>query len=647
MPNSALDFDLFKDFPEPVFVMAPDGKILAANRFFSARFESLHQHIIGHNIFDLLVEINAPQEVIDNRKAKTLEVLRIGKHVAVDDQMDDNIWRSSIYPAFDAKGNISKLLVFVQNITEKRLVEIENEDFRAKMVFALECAHVSVWSFDIENNVLTRTLEHDRIFGYDSLVPDWKIERFFGHIHPDDLQMVMGTYENAMANQSDFNIEFRIRRTDEELRWINLVGTFRFAKAGKSRHIVGIILDITEKKLAQIELEQLQTQLQQSQKMELLGQLAGGIAHDFNNSLTSIIGNIELALAKIDPSQSVATLLRSAHESALRSAHLTSQLLGFARKQIRCPEALSLNREVERIIPMMRSLISSQIECVWLPGENVPEVFIDPTQLDQVLTNLCVNAFDAIEEYGTITISTGVIRIDKEDCEKGHPCPTPGDYAVLSVSDTGSGIDSAMMPHIFEPFFTTKPIGKGAGIGLSTVYGIVKQNNGSIDCKSEPGKGTTFSIFFPKHRDEALELMLEAAAQNRNPTNNTVLLVEDESNILNILKRALEEKGYQVLEAMDAESALIIAQTHREKIDILVSDVILPRMNGIELCKQLQALLPEMKSIFMSGFPFEKTKYGEQSSKPVNFIRKPFSISDFMNLVGNELKNVNQQHYAS
>ena len=633
---NAPDFDLFKDFPEPVFVMALDGTILAANRFFSARFESLHENIIGRNAFNLLVEINAAPEVIANRREKTLEVLRVGKPVAIDDPMDGDIWRSSIYPVFDADGTIGKLLIFVQNVTAETLAKAEIEEFRAKMDYALDSSHVSVWSYDIDNDILLRTVEHDRLFGYDALVPNWKIERFFGHIHPDDLPMVTGLFETITANQSDFNEEFRIRRVDGEIRWMNLIGTFRFAKPGQSRQIVGISLDVTEKKLAALELEELQSQLQHLQKMELLGQLAGGIAHDFNNSLTAVIGNIELALAKIDPSHPAAKNLNEAHRSAMHSASMTSQLLGFARKQMRMPKEHSLNREMEKLIPMLKPLISEVIECVWLPGDQVPEIFIDPAQLDQILTNLCVNARDAVEEVGkgTITISTSAARVEKEDCAKGHPCQSPGDYAALTVSDTGCGIDSAVLPHIFEPFFTTKPIGKGTGLGLSTVYGIVRQNNGFVDCQTMPGKGSTFTIFLPKYRKEALDAMLNAAMQSLQPRKKTVLLVEDEPSILNILKLALEERGFRVIDALDAESALLFAETRKEKIDLLATDIVLPGMNGIELSKQLHVHFPELQSLFMSGFAFEDFGSNGKTVKPVNFISKPFTIPEFMSMVG-------------
>ncbi|AOS83459.1 hypothetical protein BIU88_04470 [Chlorobaculum limnaeum] len=634
---SEVHFDLFKDFPEPVFVMAPDGTILAANRYFSARFESLHEHIIGHNAFELLAETDASPKIVAHRKHKTDEVLRSGKHNTFDDQINDTCWRTSIYPVFDADGKIGKLLFFMQNVTQQKLAETNMGDFRAKMAYALESSHVSVWSYDLDKDVLLRTLEHDRIFGYETLVPNWKIERFFGHIHPDDLPMVTGIFETIIANQSDFNEEFRIRKVNGEVRWINLLGTFRFAKPGKSRHIVGISLDVTEKKLAALELEELQSQLQHLQKMELLGQLAGGIAHDFNNSLTAIIGNIELALTKIDPSHPVTKNLNDARQSAMHSAHLTHQLLGFARKQMRIPKEHSLNREMESLIPMLKPLISEQIKCVWLPGDHVPEIFIDPTQLDQILTNLCINARDAIEESGTgtgtITISTGAAQVEKEDCAKGHPCQTPGDYAVLTVSDTGNGIDSTVLPHIFEPFFTTRPIGKGTGLGLSTVYGIVRQNNGFVNCQATPGKGSTFTIFLPKYRKEALETLLNTAMQSLKPKKKTVLLVEDEPDILNILKLALEDKGFRVIEALDAESAILFAGTRKEQIDLLATDIVLPRMNGIELSKQMHARFPELQSLFMSGFAFEDIGSNVKTAKPLNFISKPFTIPEFMNMV--------------
>ncbi|NTU53977.1 MAG: response regulator [Chlorobiaceae bacterium] len=644
MPFNALDFNLFKDFPEPVFVMAPDGTILAANCFFTSRFNRLHEHILGCNVFELLAEINAPPEVIANRRNKSEEVLRIGRYVAFDDPMDGKFWRSSIYPVFDANEQISMLLVFLQNVTELRLAQTENEDFRAKIDYALESSHVSVWSLDIENNVVQRTREHDRIFGYDTLLPRWSVETFFDHLHPDDMTMVRKQYEVSMANQSDFNLECRIRRADGETRWINLMGTFRFAKPESSRYVAGIVVDITEKKLAALELEQLQAQLQHSQKMDLLGQLAGGIAHDFNNSLTAIIGHIELALCKIDSSHPVAENLRNAHQSATNSAHLTRQLLGFARKQMTRPKVISLNQETESLMPMLGRLISAPIRCVWKPGYDDTSVFIDPSQLDQVLSNLCINARDAIEMTGTITISSSTVHLEKSDCGQGHPCQTPGEYVLLSVSDTGSGIDSKTLPHIFEPFFTTKPVGKGTGLGLSTVYGIVRQNNGYIDCQTELAKGTTFSIYFPRHQGNAAAIDSRTPEITYRTATETILLVEDESSVLNILSEALEEKGFEVLAALDAESAIVIAEIHKEKIKLLVTDMILPGMNGRELSTQVKESIPCVKLLFMSGFAFAEPWLHGLSTMPVNHIRKPFTIQDFITKVSQVLLQERDDH---
>lgn len=633
MQDKTLDFDLFKDFPDPVFVMAPDGTILATNQPFLSRFDYLHDSLIGINVFDLLAEHQAPARIIANRKEKVAEVLRTGKHLSFDEPMRGEFWRSSMYPVFASSGKIAKLLVFVQNVTEQRLAEIEHENFLAKMKYALESSGVSVWSYDIEHDILLRTVQHDHIFGYDSLVPNWKIERFFGHILPEDIPMVKRQYENSMVNQRDFNLECRIRRVDGELRWINLVGTFRFDKPGASKIIVGIILDITEKKRAALELEKLQAQLQQSQKMELLGQLAGGIAHDFNNSLTAIIGNIELALAKTDPLQPVAVNLKDAHESAMRSANLTKQLLGFARKQMMQPVPINLNKVLKKLIPMLKRVISPQIKCILQPDPAEIMIFIDPAQLDQVLSNLCINARDAIEKLGVITFTTSTVRVSKQECAKGHACQSPGEYAVISVSDTGHGIDSKTLPHIFEPFFTTKAVGKGTGLGLSTVYGIVRQNNGYIACQTEPGKGATFNVYFPTHRqggEPANPLEREPVIEN---ASETVLLVEDESSILHILKEALEEAGFNVLAALDAESAIAMTEQHKSCIDLLVTDIVLPRMTGIELSKQLQERIPELKSLFMSGFAFDDSNRHTESLKPGNFIRKPFAIQEFMNMI--------------
>jgi PAS domain S-box-containing protein len=637
------DFGLFKDFPEPVFVMDPDGTILDANRYFMSRFDHLNVEIIGNNVFALLLTANYPPEIAANRKARAEEVLRIGKYVTFDDVLKGRVLRNSVYPIRNDDGQIARLLVISIDVTEQKQAEKEHEDFRAKMDFALESSHVGVWMLDLEKNIVLRTKEHDRIFGYESLLPKWTVESFFQHVYHEDLDIVKKTYNNAMSDKSDVKLDCRIRRADGETRWINLVCTYKFSKDRDKRYVVGIIEDITEQKLAAIDRERLLAQLLQAQKMDLIGQLAGGIAHDYNNALTAIIGNADILLSKIDPSLSIAENIRDIQKTAIRSANLTRQLLGFARKQMALPKILSLNNAVENLIPMLSRLLGEQISFRWIPDKNNPLVYIDPSQLDQILSNLCINARDAITGAGTISISTDTTGyIAPPESIPGPYGENSGDCVRLSVSDTGSGIDSKALPHIFEPFFTTKGIDKGVGLGLSTVYGIVSQNNGRIDCQTEPGKGTKFNIYLPRHLQCEEKDPAAPAGNIPETSSDTVLLVEDEPNILKILKNTLEDKGFLVLSALDGETASIIAENYEGRIDLLITDIVLPKMTGIALSEKLQASNPDLGSLFMSGFTVEILSQQGMSTKTKNFIQKPFELNDFLMAVHHALSKPHQ-----
>jgi len=400
---------------------------------------------------------------------------------------------------------------------------------------------------------------------------------------------------------------------------------------------MGIVEDINERKHAEEEQEKMQAQLLHSQKMELVGQLAGGIAHDFNNHLTAILGNVELAMQEVDASHPVAEYVSYIRQSAVRSAELTKQLLAFARKQKAVPKVLDLNAEIEELLPILRRLIDARIQIDWGSGGEKAFLSIDPSQLDQVLTNLCVNAQDAISGKGKITIATAIVQRKKGIVSEELPSVNSGCLVSLSVSDTGCGIDKQVVPHIFEPFFTTKDIGKGTGLGLSTVYGIVKQNKGSIECKTKKGHGTTFTVFFP----------LEEVERDVRPGSNadaccitgqkTVLLVDDEDTVLNLVKGILEKNDFRVITASDAETALEAAAQYQSQIDLLLTDIRLPKKNGVELIRQLQAEYPDLKTLLMSGYAECANDRDLLTDGRCTFISKPFTIRELLDAVSNAL----------
>jgi signal transduction histidine kinase/ActR/RegA family two-component response regulator len=396
---------------------------------------------------------------------------------------------------------------------------------------------------------------------------------------------------------------------------------------GNVTGLVYTLAEVTERIRAEEEKDKLEAQLQLAQKMESVGRLAGGIAHDFNNLLTVILGHAQLGIMKTDPSQPIFVNLEEIHKAGERSADLTRQLLAFARKQTVVTAVLDLNKTVTGMLNMLQRLIGEDIELTWMPAADLWPVNMDPSQIDQILVNLCVNARDAISGVGKITIETGNIVCNDSYCDH-HSGFVPGEYVLLVVSDDGCGMDKETLGQIFEPFFTTKGIGEGTGLGLATVYGIVKQNNGFIYVYSETNHGTTFNIYLPRH-DVASGLMhAEGAEVLAVGGPETILLVEDEQAILEMTTTMLKMQGYTVLPANTPDAAIHMAEEHNGEIHLLVTDVIMPRMNGHDLAEKLLPYYPDIKHLFMSGYTANVIAHNGMLEVGVNFIQKPFSMQD-------------------
>ena len=394
----------------------------------------------------------------------------------------------------------------------------------------------------------------------------------------------------------------------------------------------GILSDITNQKKNEKEKVKLQEQLKQAQKMESIGRLAGGVAHDYNNALTAIMGFTDLAIMDADPTGPLHADLCQVLKAGKRAKDITRQLLAFARKQTIAPKVLDLNENVESMLKMLRRLIGEDIDLVWLPGKNLLNVKMDPSQIDQILVNLCVNARDAIEGVGKITIETGTMVFDSAYCAD-HAGFMPGEFIMLAVSDNGCGMDKAILDNIFEPFFTTKTIDKGTGLGLATIYGIVKQNNGFINVYSEPGNGTTIKIYLPQHEGKAVEIQEGITGTIPQGHGETILVVEDDLSILKLAQKILEGLNYNVLIADKPKEAMKIAKEHTDKIHLLISDVIMPEMNGRELSEYLQSFYPDLKCIFMSGYTANTIAHHGVLDEGMHFVQKPFSKKDLATII--------------
>lgn len=519
------------------------------------------------------------------------------------------------------------VLGLMRDVTERRRAEEAIRLSQTQLLASLEnTPNVAIQWYDEAGKVLYWNPASEKLYG-------WKSSEALGKtldqlIHtPEETADFLNLLAKIKQNgQPIAPYEAPVRRADGSRGWV-LATTFSIPLGGGRPGYVCMDMDITDRKQAEHDREQLQAQLIQAQKMESVGRLAGGVAHDFNNMLQAIIGNADLALALAPTDSSIRECLAEINNSARRSAELTRQLLAFARKQSVTPKVVNLNELIAELLVMLRRLLGEHVELDYRAGADLWHTQIDPSQVDQVLTNLCVNARDAISGSGRISIETANIRLDESHATLNFG-NSPGDYVVLRVSDTGAGMDAATRAQIFEPFFTTKAVGKGTGLGLATVFGIVKQNDGLIQVDSEPGQGTTFSIYLPRSLEgPAPAEPTEAVAKTTG--RETILLVEDEPQVLSLGRRILARSGYHVLGAANPEIALELAAQHGTGIQLLITDVIMPGMNGRLLRDRLRQEHPTLKCLFMSGYTADVVGQHGILEDGIDFVQKPFTIESF------------------
>ncbi len=423
------------------------------------------------------------------------------------------------------------------------------------------------------------------------------------------------------------------RTTEVETRWVRKDGSVfdchiwytLMDTESEDKEILAIAEDLMERKKAEQEKKRLEAQLNQAQKMEAIGVLAGGVAHDFNNILTAIIGNAELALMKLGKDIPGHQNIEEIRRAGQRAAALTRQLLAFSRKELIRPEILDLNQVTMNLEKMLRRIIGEDIELVTVYAPDLWQVEADPGQMEQVMMNLSVNARDAMPKGGTLTIETANVELDEAYFRKHGAETVPGPYVMLAVTDSGAGIDKETQARIFEPFFTTKGMGRGTGLGLSTVYGIVKQNKGHIWVYSEPGKGTTFKVYLPKAKADTRGVEKEQSKKRPLNGSETILVAEDDEALRNMTREMLEGYGYNVITARDGKEAIKISDSHDNPIHLLLTDVVMPGMSGRDLAEKLQSRFQEMKVLYMSGYTSNTITHHGTLEKDVAFIQKPFT----------------------
>jgi two-component system, cell cycle sensor histidine kinase and response regulator CckA len=563
-----------------------------------------------------------PADFADKITDDDWRVVSRGEILRLDEELQGRYYTTIKFPILFGGKNF--LAGYTIDLTERRLAEEalrESEKTFRNIVHALPMGvHLYQLQGDGRLVFVGANPVADELLGLDnSQFIGMTVEEAFPPLGETDIP---DRYRRAAQHGESWHTE-QISYTDGQVSGAFEVFVFQMAE-GKAAVLFS---EISSRKRAEDEREKLQAQLIQAQKMESVGRLAGGVAHDFNNMLGVILGHTELAMNRLDPEHPLFVSLQHIRKAAERSANLTRQLLAFARKQTVMPKVLDLNDTLEGMLTMVARLIGEDIDLVWIPGRNLPPVEVDPSQIDQILVNLCVNARDAIGDTGKLTIETGIAVFDEDYCTR-HAGFVPGEYILLAVSDNGCGMDAAILSHLFEPFFTTKEVGKGTGLGLATVYGIVKQNKGFISVYSEPGQGTTFRIYLPPHTAKAARPVRTEVAAPTEHGHETILLVEDEPMILDLTMAMLKTLGYTVLSAATPGEAIRLAREHSGQIHLLLTDVVMPEMNGRDLARKLLSLYPELKRLFMSGYTANVIAHHGVLDAGVHFLQKPFSIGE-------------------
>ncbi len=616
---------LFEKSPEPMFIADLNGSLIAVNAQGIALMGYSNTEFRGMTMADLVHPDDLAIEAIPLEELRRGGVLkrerrlrrRDGSFIFVEN-------RFRMLPD-------SHILGITIDITERKQAEAalrqSEKAVRREMVFTEDIINSLpgiFYMYDDTNRLVrwNKRLEQDTAYPPEELKGIDVLE-FFTEAHKP---YIMSRMEMVFTEGESFAEVPLLRKDGCEIPYFF---TGRKVTLEGNQYMIGLGIDVTKHKQTAAEKEMLQAQLYQARKMESIGRLAGGVAHDFNNMLSAILGQAELAMRDCYPSDSIYAGLKVIKESALRSADLVRQLLAFARKQTVAPAVLDLNKNVGNMLGMLRRLIGENIALDWTPEAGLWPVKMDPSQIDQVLVNLCVNARDAISAAGRIAIEARNAVFDDAWCA-AHPNCHPGEYVLLAVSDDGCGMDQDMVAYIFEPFYTTRQARGGSGLGLATVYGIVRQNEGFVNVRTEPGNGATMEIYLPRFSGDAEKTPGTGASKTDNPPRGrgeTVLLVEDEAVILDVGREILERLGYNVAAAATPGEALRQVAARNDEIKLLITDVVMPEMNGRELAEKIRRINPGLKCLFVSGYTSDVIAHHNVLDHGIQFLQKPFSIN--------------------
>jgi len=599
---------------EAVVLFSAQGEILYSSPAGERMLGYAPEEMRGWSAFDLIHPDE--RDLVARALTDCMQCPGRNTPVAARVQHRDGAWRN-------LEGMLTNLLhepavgAIVNNycdVTERKRAEVALKDAQGRLERAVVAGGVGLWDWDLVTNEVYYSSEWKRHIGYadDEIAGD--LEEWRCRVHPDDLERAMQCVKDYLnGNRPDYEVEFRFRHKDGSYRNILAHGSKLLAEDGTPARLIGSHMDVTDR-------TELQAQLHQAQKMEAVGQLAGGVAHDFNNMLAVINGYAELLVIQRPDDALLRPMAESILDAGRRAAALTQQLLAFSRRQIVVPRIVDLNEAVVGAERMLRRLIGEDLELAVVLAPDTACVYADPGQIDQVLVNLAVNARDAMPAGGRLTFQTRKVVVDGA----GQVDQKAGAYVRLSVTDTGCGMDPATRAQIFEPFFTTKGVGQGTGLGLATVYGIVKQWGGFIRVASEPRKGTRFEIDFPCSSPVEREVP-EEDAELPEPGRETILVVEDEPAVRSLIALILTSSGYRVLQAEDGEAALRTCAEYAGLIDLVLTDVVMPKLGGAGLRERLRVVRPGTKLVYMSGYTDDAVVRSGIVHTDVPFIQKPFT----------------------
>jgi two-component system, cell cycle sensor histidine kinase and response regulator CckA len=593
-----------------------DGRIALVNRYACSILGWTADELLGRDWFDTCLPLrirDALREKFHNLLGGDLSILenpvltRSGEERLV-------VWRNRLLQ--DHEGLVTGTFSSGSDITERHRAAEALRTGEERMRFALQSADVGIWDMDITTGMLRWSEILEAQYGLRPGSFGGTFEAFVECIHPDDRESVRESIGKAHTSGGDFSTLHRSIWPDGTVRWLRGTGRVYVGKLGKTVRAVGITMDVTER-------HTLEEQFYQAQKMEAIGRLAGGVAHDFNNVLTAILGYCELLLEDLDPDDPRHADILEIQKAGSIAAGLTRQLLAFSRKETVKPTLLDLNTVVAAMRAMLGRLIGEDVKVVLRLRSELAPVKADRGQVEQIVMNLAVNARDAMPRGGTLTIETADVELD-EHYAKTHLCVKPGPYVALTVTDTGTGLTPQVRARLFEPFFTTKEPGKGTGLGLAMVHGIVTRSGGSVTVYSEVSRGASFKVYFPRADLPGSVVETPPPVASPHIGSQTVLVVEDAEELRELAKRLLERQGYTVMVAANADEALVLFDRNAS-IDVLLTDLVMPGVSGPELTRQLVERRPALKVIYMSGYTEEVIGQHGVLNPGIAFLHKPFT----------------------